>query len=177
MKTTVLKFFTLSAAIFAFSTISFGQDTSTGTANAGANIITPISIVKVTDINFGDLVPSATTAVTVVMDQTGSITSDAQYFLANSSTDRTAASFTITGAAGHAYKINCPATIDLVGPVVGPGAAEMTLTFNPSLAINGSTLELTGGTQTLNLGGSLALAANQTAGAYSAEFNVTVAYE
>ncbi len=90
MKTTILKFFTLSAAIFAFSTISFGQDTSTGTANAGANIITPISIVKVTDINFGELVPSATTAVTVVMDQTGSITSDAQYFLANSSTPRTA---------------------------------------------------------------------------------------
>ena len=173
MKTTILKFFTLSAAIFAFSTISFGQDTSTGTANASANIITPISIVKVTDINFGDLVPSATTAVTVVMDQTGSITSDAQYFLANSSTPRTAASFTISGAAGHAYKINCPATIDLVGP----GEAKMTLTFNASLAIDGSPLELTGGTQTLNLGGSLALAANQTAGAYSAEFNVTVAYE
>ena len=172
MKTTVLKFFTLSAAIFAFSTISFGQDTSTGTANAGANIITPISIVKVTDINFGDLVPSATTAVTVVMDQTGSITSDAQYFLANSSTPRTAASFTISGAAGHAYKINCPTTIALEGP-----GDDMTLTFNASLAIDGTPLTLTGGTQTLNLGGSLALAANQTAGAYSKEFNVTVAYE
>ena len=173
MKTTVLKFFTLSAAIFAFSTISFGQDTSTAAANAGANIITPISIVKVKDINFGDLVPSATTAVTVVMDQTGSITSDAQYFLANSSTDRTAASFTITGAADHTYKINCPATIDLVGP----GEAKMTLTFNASLAIDGTPLTLTGGTQTLYLGGSLALGTNQTAGAYSKEFNVTVAYE
>ena len=175
MKTTVLKFFTLSAAIFAFSTISFGQDTSTAAANAGANIITPISIVKVTDINFGDLVPSATTAVTVVMDQTGSITSDAQYFLANSSTPRTAASFTITGEAGHPYKINCPTTIALAGP-----GDDMTLTFNSSLAslaIDGTPLTLTGGTQTLNLGGSLALAANQTAGAYSAEFNVTVAYE
>ena len=173
MKTTILKFFTLSAAIFAFSNISFGQDTSTAAANAGANIITPISIVKVTDINFGDLVPSLTTPVNVVMNQTGTITSDAQYFLATSSTPRTAASFTITGAADHAYKINCPATIDLEGP----GEAEMTLTFNPSLAIDGSPLALTGGTQTLNLGGSLALAANQTAGAYSAEFNVTVAYE
>lgn len=172
MKTTILKFFTLSAAIFAFSTISFGQDTSTGTANAGANIITPISIVKVTDINFGDLVPSATEPVTVVMDQTGSITSDAQYFLANSSTPRTAASFTISGKAGHAYKINCPTTIALKGP-----GDDMTLTFNASLAIDGTSLTLTGGTQTLNLGGSLALGTNQTAGAYSKEFNVTVAYE
>lgn len=173
MKTTILKFFTLSAAIFAFSTISFGQDTSTETANAGANIITPISIVKVKDINFGDLVPSLSTAVTVVMNQSGTITSDAQYFLANSSTSRTAASFTISGKADHAYKINCPATIDLVGP----GEAKMTLTFDASLAIDGTPLTLTGGTQTLNLGGSLALAANQTAGAYSKEFNVTVAYE
>jgi len=172
MKTTVLKFFTLSVAIFAFTNISFGQDTSTGTASAGANIITPISIVKVTDINFGDLVPSLSTAVTVVMDQSGTITSDAQYFLANSSTPRTAASFTITGEAGHTYKINCPETIDLEGP-----GDDMTLTFNPSLAIDGSSLTLTGGTQTLNLGGSLALAANQTAGAYTGTFDVTVAYE
>ena len=171
MKTTILKFFTLSAAIFAFSNISFGQDTSTAAANAGANIITPISIVKVTDINFGDLVPSATTAVTVVMEQDGTISSAAQYYLSTGT--RTAASFKISGEAGHAYKINCPATIDLEGP----GEAEMTLTFNPSLAIDGSTLELTGGTQTLNLGGSLALAANQAAGAYTGTFNVTVAYE
>ena len=170
MKTT-LKIFALSVALFGINNISFGQDTSTAAANADANIITPISILKVNDINFGDLVPSATTAVTVVMDQTGSITSDAQYFLANSSTPRTAASFTISGEAGHAYKINCPTTIALEGP-----GDDMTLTFNPSLAI-GTSLILTGGTQTLNLGGSLALAANQTAGAYSAEFNVTVAYE
>ena len=170
MKTTILKFFTLSAAIFAFSNISFGQDTSTAAANAGANIITPISIVKVTGINFGDLVPSLTTAVNVVMGQTGTIPSDAQYFLANS--PRTAASFTITGAAGHTYKINCPATIALEGP-----GDDMTLTFDASLAINGTSLTLTDGTQTLNLGGSLALAANQTAGAYRATFDVTVAYE
>ena len=171
MKTT-LKIFALTVALFGITNISFGQDTSTAAVNASAKIITPISIVKVKDINFGDLVPSATTAVTVVMDQTGSITSDAQYFLANSSTPRTAASFTISGEAGHAYKINCPATIDLVGP-----GDNMTLTFDPSLAINGTSLTLTGGTQTLNLGGSLALGINQTAGAYSKEFNVTVAYE
>ncbi|MFA5288659.1 MAG: DUF4402 domain-containing protein [Bacteroidales bacterium] len=171
MKTT-LKIFALTVALFGITNISFGQDTSTAAVNASANIITPISIVKVKDINFGDLVPSATTAVTVVMDQTGSITSDAQYFLANSSTPRTAASFTISGKAGHAYKINCPTTIALEGP-----GDDMTLTFDPSLAINGTTLTLTGGTQTLNLGGSLALGTNQTAGAYSKEFDVTVAYE
>ncbi len=56
MKTTVLKFFTLSAAIFAFSTISFGQ--ATGTAQAAANIDTPISITKNIDLNFGNIAAS-----------------------------------------------------------------------------------------------------------------------
>ena len=173
MKTTILKFFTLSAAIFAFSNISFGQDTSTAAANAGANIITPISIVKVTDINFGDLVPSTEESVIVKMEQDGTISSAAQYYLSTGT--RTAASFKISGEADHTYKINCPTTIALEGP-----GDDMTLTFNSSwasLAIDGTPLTLTDGTQTLNLGGSLALAANQTAGAYSAEFNVTVAYE
>jgi hypothetical protein len=36
---------------------------------------------------------------------------------------------------------------------------------------------LTGGTSTLYVGGSLAVAANQAAGAYTAEFNVAIAYE
>ncbi len=56
MKTTVLKFFTLSVAIFAFSTISFGQDTSTGTANASAKIIKPIAIINTQDLDFGDII-------------------------------------------------------------------------------------------------------------------------
>ncbi|MEJ1729612.1 hypothetical protein SMA90_25090, partial [Escherichia coli] len=55
MKTTVLKFFTLSAAIFAFSTISFGQNDASGAASVGAVIVTPISISKVTDLHFGNL--------------------------------------------------------------------------------------------------------------------------
>ena len=39
MKTTVLKFFTLSAAIFAFSTISFGQDIQLQLEHAGAILL------------------------------------------------------------------------------------------------------------------------------------------
>ena len=169
MKTT-LKIFALTVALFGITNISFGQDTSTAAVNASAKIIKPISIVKVTDINFGDLVPSAEESVIVIMEQNGTISSAAQYYLSTGT--RTAASFTISGEAGHAYKINCPTTIALEGP-----GDDMTLTFNASLAIDGTPLTLTGGTQILNLGGSLALGKNQTAGAYSKEFNVTVAYE
>ena len=172
MKTTVLKFFTLSAAIFAFSTISFGQDTSTGTASAGANIISPLTITKDTDLHFGDLVPSTTESVTVVMNQSGVITSAAQYYL--STGNRTAASFKITGQPNHSYNIVADETVTLAGP----SGSTMTLTFDPNLSITGTSITMpSSGTETLNLGGSLVLAANQVSGTYTVDFDVTVAYE
>ena len=172
MKTTVLKFFTLSVAIFAFSTISFGQDTSTGTASAGANIISPLTITKDTDLHFGDLVPSTTESVTVVMNQSGVITSAAQYYL--STGNRTAASFKITGQPNHSYNIVADETVTLAGP----SGSTMTLTFDPNLSITGTSITMpSSGTETLNLGGSLVLAANQVSGTYTVDFDVTVAYE
>ena len=175
MKTTILKFFTLSAAIFAFSTISFGQDTDNATASAGANIISPLTITKVSDLHFGDLVPSTEESVTVIMEQDGTISSAAQYYLSTGT--RTAASFKITGAADHTYKINCPATVTLAGQGDAAGST-MTLTFDPNLSITGTSITMpSSGTETLNLGGSLVLAANQASGTYTVNFDVTVAYE
>lgn len=175
MKTTVLKFFTLSAAIFAFSTISFGQDTDNATASAGANIISPLTITKVSDLHFGDLVPSTTESVTVVMGQSGTITSEAQYYLSTGT--RTAASFTITGQPSHSYKIVADQTVTLVGQGAASGST-MTLTFDPNLSITGTSITMpSSGTETLNLGGSLVLAANQASGTYTVNFDVTVAYE
>ena len=172
MKTTILKFFTLSVAIFAFSTISFGQNTDNATASAGANIISPLTITKDTDLHFGDLVPSTTESVTVVMSQSGVITSAAQYYL--STGNRTAASFKITGQPNHSYNIVADETVTLAGP----SGSTMTLTFDPNLSITGTTITMpSSGTETLNLGGSLVLAANQVSGTYTVDFDVTVAYE
>lgn len=175
MKTTILKFFTLSAAIFAFSTISFGQDTDNATASAGANIIRPLTITKESDLHFGDLVPSTEGSVIVKMEQDGTISSAAQYYL--STVTRTAASFTITGQPLHSYNINADATVTLAGQDAAAGST-MVLTFDPSLDIDGTSLTMPEtGTQNLSLGGSLALAKNQQAGTYTVDFNVTVAYE
>ena len=172
MKTTVLKFFTLSVAIFAFSTISFGQNTDNATASAGANIISPLTITKVSDLHFGDLVPSTTESVTVVMGQSGTITSEAQYYLSTGT--RSAASFKITGQPNHSYNIVADETVTLAGP----SGSTMTLTFDPNLSITGTTITMpSSGTETLNLGGSLVLAANQVSGTYTVDFDVTVAYE
>ncbi|HBG53894.1 MAG TPA: hypothetical protein DDW70_06765, partial [Rikenellaceae bacterium] len=139
------------------------------------NIIRPLTITKESDLHFGDLVPSTEGSVIVKMEQNGTISSAAQYYLSTGT--RTAASFTITGQPLHSYKINADATVTLVGQGDAAGST-MDLTFDPSLAIDGTNLTmLETGTQNLSLGGSLALAQNQQAGTYTVNFNVTVAYE
>ncbi|MGI6293243.1 MAG: hypothetical protein ACOXZJ_02180 [Bacteroidales bacterium] len=64
---TMLKFFTLSVAIFAFSTISFGQNTDNATATAGARIVTPLTIENDEALEFGDIISGANT-VTITAD-------------------------------------------------------------------------------------------------------------
>jgi len=180
MKTTVLKFFTLSAAIFAFSTISFGQgNTATASGvNAGANIITPIGITndEGTELQFGDLIATST-EYTVTIDATSgqrAYTGNAAFF---TETGYSTADFTVTGEAGAAFKITLPAdgTVSLVSKT-GTGADMPLTTFASSIGLS-SSLSETSGSKTFSVGATLTVGADQTAGEYSATFDVTVAYE
>ncbi len=65
MKTTILKFFTLSAAIFAFSNISFAQEQKEISATSSVTIIKPITITKERDLVYGSIVSSTTSDVPV----------------------------------------------------------------------------------------------------------------
>ena len=169
MKTTVLKFFTLSVAIFAFSTISFGQ--ATGTAQAAANIVTPISITKNVDLNFGNIA-AAGTAFTVVLDEeSGLRTSNGGTGTLPSVTGTvTAAQFTVSGLSGATYAVTLPSSII----ITYGGTNEMTV--NGFESNSNSTYTLTEGSDTFNVGATLNVGANQVAGAYTGNFNVTVNY-
>ncbi len=168
MKTTILKFFTLSVAIFAFSTISFGQaNNATGTAQAAANIVTPISITKNVDLNFGNIA-AASTAFTVELDESGTRTSNGGTGTLPSVTGTvTAAEFTASGLTGATYAVTLPSSITITD-----GTNNMTVDdFNSN-----ATLTLTGGSETFNVGATLNVGANQVAGAYTGTFNVVVNY-
>ena len=169
MKTTVLKFFTLSAAIFAFSTISFGQaNNATGTAQAAANIVTPISITKNVDLNFGNIA-AAGTAFTVVLDEeSGERTSNGGTGTLPSVTGTvTAAQFTVSGLSGATYAVTLPSSI-----TISDGTNNMTVYGFASNA----TFTLTDGSETFNVGATLYVGANQVAGAYTGQFDVVVNY-
>ena len=175
MKTTVLKFFTLSVAIFAFSTISFGQSQSTASADAGANIITPISISNSQGLDFGDIV-SQTSAFTVTMYASGAridgsgLSGDQSPLLSTNA--GTPALFTITGEENYKFSVTLPSSIELTAT----GATPMTVN-GFTMNLNAANNILTDGSVDLSVGATLNVNATQAAGVYEGSFTVTVAYE
>jgi hypothetical protein len=157
-------------ALIGFSSSSFAQATATATATA--TIVTPISITKTVDMNFGNLAVQTATGGTVVLTPagvrsvTGGVTMPAVFGTV------TAATFTVNGQGTYTYAITLPAA----ATTLTSGANTMTattFTSNPS-----ATGVLAAGTQTLNVGATLNVAAAQAAGLYvsGTPFSVTVNY-
>src|ERR1700757_1740594 len=105
----IIKAITTSVVLLgAASTSSFAQ--ATATASASANIITPISIVKTTDMNFGNVAVSATLAGTTVLAPAGTRTTGGGGGVTLPATTGTvsAAAFTVSGQASYTYAITLP---------------------------------------------------------------------
>ncbi|MGE0092747.1 MAG: DUF4402 domain-containing protein [Bacteroidales bacterium] len=169
MKT--IKFFAIAALFLGFSVNAMAQQTGNATATAGATIVSPLSISNSRNLDFGTIVANSENAGTVTLAATSDATSSATgVTMAPSSVSNTAV-FAINGDANRTFNITMPATVTLAGP----DNAEMIITLAKNLDDDNNVL--TGGTSTLYVGGSLAVAANQAAGAYTAEFNVAIAYE
>ena len=168
MKTTVLKFFTLSAAIFAFSNISFGQSSATETANAGANILKPIAINNTQNLDFGDII-SQTAAFTVTVSTAGVRSASTATAILNAVGEQ--AIFSVTGQESQSFKVTLPANVSIKS-----GENSMNITgFNHNF---GATPKLNGsGNATLNVGAVLNVGDTQAAGEYTGKFNVPVAYD
>lgn len=153
------------------STTAFAQATATATATG--TVITTIGITKMVDMNFGNAAVQASTGGTVVMTPVGVRSATGGVTLPTNTGTVTAASFAITGQGNYTYAITLPST-DL--PITS-GSNTMTVnTFNSSPAATG--ILSVQGTQTLNVGATLNVAAGQAAGLYvsATPFNVTVNY-
>jgi hypothetical protein len=143
------------------------------TANATSTIIAPINIQKMTDLVFGSIVPSASPG-TVTLTPGGTRTAGAGAVLAGGTP--TAALFNVTGEAGKTYTLTVTAT------ALTSGANNMTLTpisdFTPSgvTVSNAAPGSLTGGAQSVYVGGLLAVGANQAAGNYTGSVTASVDY-
>ncbi len=169
MKT--IKFFAIAALFLGFSVNAMAQQEGSATANAGATIVSPLSITKERDLNFGTIVANSENAGTVTLGVTSDATSSATGVTMAPNSESSTAVFDIIGDANRTFNITMPATVTLVGPA----NAEMIITLAKNLYDANNAL--TGGTSTLYVGGTLEVGVNQAAGDYSADFTVAIAYE
>jgi hypothetical protein len=168
----IAKFFALAIVMVAFTANAIGQVSET--ASATATIVGPITILKVTDMNFGNVVTSAATG-TIILDPAGTRTAGGgASILAAQPGTVTAATFTVGGTAGFTYTISLPASVSIDDPGLGAPMTVDNFTSTPSPT---GTIQA-GGTETLSVGATLNVGASQVPGIYTsaAPFTVTVNY-
>ena len=153
--------------------IAAGEDTDLANSGAFAEIIAPIAIAHDVDMNFGSIVPSA--GGTVALPASATPTRVATGPTLGDPDDVAAAKFTVTGEPDKTYSITLPgnADVELDGPALSDPMTVTNFISSPTVAAGGL---LTAGTQTLYVGATLNVAADQDPGIYEGDFDVTVTY-
>lgn len=163
-----MKFSTLAILAIAFATNASAQATATATTTAV--LVTPISIAKTTDMDFGT-VAASTLLGTVVLDtaNTRSITGGASLHGGTP----TAAVFTVTGEPGTGFAITIPST-----DITLTDASLNTLVVNSLVTLGASSILDGTGSKAIKVGATLNLPANAVAGTYTnaSDLFVTVNY-
>jgi len=165
------KLFILFIAVAGFGVSSYAQS---ATATSTATVVTPITITKTVDMNFGNISVNGTGG-TIVLAPAGTRTATGGVVTPSTAGTVTAASFDIAGQANYTYAITLPgsATTLTHTNTVDTMTAD---TFTSSPTPTG-TLSV-GGAQTLTVGATLHVGASQLAGVYTSgtPFTVTVNY-
>ena len=144
--------------------ISGSAFAQSATANAAADIVSPLEISSKQDLNFGKV--SNNTAGTVVVAANGAVSGLTQI----GSTSPAAANFDVTAATGFAYSITLPESVDLSNGTVD-------ITVDTFVHDAGDTPTGSGDVQTIGVGATLNVASSQATGNYTGTFDVSVAYE
>jgi hypothetical protein len=161
----------ITIATVGFTTSASAQ--STANATVTTTLITPLSIAKTTDMNFGTIAATAT-AGTVVLDYANALTPTGGVKLITGGAAPSIASFTVTGEGTSSFSIQTPTTVNLTGTAGG------SLSVDNITADLGGTNALIAGSNVIKVKGTLTVPANAVAGVYNlttaADFFVTVNY-
>lgn len=153
------------ALILSGGTTTLHAQTQSVTGTATALLITPISIVKNVDMEFGNVAVSSTTSGTVVLSPSSTRTTGGSGGVTLPATTGTvsAADFTVSGQPGYTYSITLPTTA-----VLSDGSGH-TITVNAftSVPVSTGTLSAGAGTQDLSVGATLNVTASQVPGTYT----------
>lgn len=155
-----------------FSLFSYAQIAAS--ASSFATIISPITISKSTDLNFGNISiqSTATGSLSLTLAPNGSRIITQGITLPVQAGTVSAATFSIGGEGNFTYAINLPTSITLTHSNGSQTITASSFTSNP---IN--TGQLSNGIQTVSVGATLTISSGQLPGVYtSGTFDVTVAY-
>ena len=166
IKTLSLQGAVCAVAIFA-STQAFAA--SQATANASATVLSPITIAKVDDMNFGSFV-SGTSAGSVALTP-ASATNKTGAGVLNPDGEGSAAKFSVTGLSNGVFSITLPTSVTLTAT----GGTMTVDTFTTDLSPTAATLSA-GGLADLYVGATLQVGAAQADGTYTGTFDVSVDY-
>lgn len=163
------------------------QDIATATPSAQATVVAPLTLVKVTDLNFGRIA-SRPTAGTVTVNANNSACTTTGTIIHQGACQY--AEFAGLGTRRLTVRIQVPGTITLNGPAGATMVVDtITLGTAPELALlggNGNGLgngnrryEIVSNTGifTFRMGGRLNVNANQLPGVYTGTFTVQVQYQ
>ncbi len=172
MKKLVFLFVSLFVVVVATENVS-AQNEATATAQTSATIITPISLVKNVDLTFGNIVRSSTAGkVEITPSGDRSFSGGASAF-GTSDGNPAAAQFAVSGEIGALYSVQLPnedVTLTLDG-----GGATMIIEHGSFKHNAGDSPNIEEG-ESFNVGATLSVKDNQTVGAYSGSFSVTIVY-
>lgn len=147
------------------------SNTKTVAASASATIVTPINIVKDIDMKFGLMSPTGVPGTVVLTPVETTVRSSTGVTLLGTLAV-SSAKYTITGETAALYSITLPSA----NVVITDGTNNMNVNnFKMNLLATGNVMAA--GNNTLYVGATLDVPANQPHGAYVGSYNVTVAYQ
>jgi spore coat protein U-like protein len=159
------------SSLSALSHTASAQNVATGTATGSVTVVQPITITNTAGLQFGKLAQPGS-AASVTITPAGTVTRTGVSGVGTQTTS--AAAFSVGGDGAAVFAIASPsASFSMLAGTSG--------TIVVTTALSAATGTLSGttgtaGTANFTVGGTMALAANQAAGAYTGTFDVTVTY-
>lgn len=171
MKKFAILFAGLFLMTFAFQSVNAQNTASVTDASAAANIIEEISLTNTTPLNFGDIVANNQESDIKVASTGNRSLESGNATLLTQFTTHSAAAFAVTGQNNSTYLITLPAN----------GVVFLSNTNGNDIPVKD--FETTGysgldgtGNDSFNVGATITVGADQEAGLYEGEYEVTVTY-
>lgn len=158
-------------AVAFVTTPAIAAAANTATANASVNIVSPLTLQKDADLNFGTIVGPFTGQIVHV---NASGLSDCATVGLTCSGTPASAKFTVTGTKGQPVVLTIPNSVVLNN--TGPGGGSLNVDLSGDKPVN-PTLDGTTGKASFAIGGKLTLASGATDGLYTSTFDVTANYQ